>query len=94
MTSGSNPFEAQGYHPALMDITTQALKSGQNREDEQDGIKAPAIQEAVLRDSVMIIDCGDIEPIPPARASHRGKMILDFSSGSLEVTITRADSTE
>jgi len=32
MSSPSNPFEAYGYHPGLMDLTVQALKRGHNGE--------------------------------------------------------------
>jgi hypothetical protein len=60
----------------------------------QSGVKASEIQGVVLRDSVTLVDCGDIEPIPPARTSLRGKMILDFSSDALEVTIAGADDSQ
>lgn len=31
----SNPFEAHGYHPALMDVAVQALKRGRNGQSKQ-----------------------------------------------------------
>jgi hypothetical protein len=55
MTNELNPFEEQGFHPGIMDLTVQALKRGHNG----DGYPV----EVTLEDdsSVVLLDVGDRE---------------------------------
>lgn len=61
---------------------------------EQETISRKTIQEVLILDSTSLVDYEDLPDLTPyVSGSGTGRMILDFSSGDLEVTITSRDAT-
>ena len=55
-------------------------------------ISRATMQEVLMRDSVKLVDSDEIGDFLACRSSvGMGQMILDFSSGQLEVTINTPD---